>query len=163
MTKPGGVAGSVLGVVHGVGVSANGRGLLIVGASGSGKSALAIEMIALGAGLIVDDVVEIKVMNGVPHLAASGAAIAAVEARGVGLLRANLVAPAPLKLVIDLDETEGERLPQPRLWRAFGVEAPLLRRPPRLSPAALFLALRDGLVDPDVALATKAAANEAQA
>ena len=41
--------------VHGTTVARAGRAVLILGASGTGKSALALQMIALGARLVADD------------------------------------------------------------------------------------------------------------
>ena len=42
-------------IIHANGVSFDGKGLLILGASGAGKSSLTFEMIALGATLVSDD------------------------------------------------------------------------------------------------------------
>jgi len=41
--------------IHATTVAVNGRGVMIRGASGSGKSALALQMIAMGAELVSDD------------------------------------------------------------------------------------------------------------
>ena len=41
--------------LHGSAVALEGRGLLILGASGTGKSALALRMMAHGARLVADD------------------------------------------------------------------------------------------------------------
>jgi HPr kinase/phosphorylase len=51
--KDGPEAGAQL--VHGSVVSLAGRGMLILGASGSGKSALALRLIGRGAALVADD------------------------------------------------------------------------------------------------------------
>ena len=42
-------------ILHATCVAVDGRGLLILGPSGSGKSALALQLIALGAQLVADD------------------------------------------------------------------------------------------------------------
>lgn len=150
--------------IHGTAVSCGGRALLILGRSGAGKSALALDMIALGARLIADDLVALSVEDGAIVAGAPGAAPAEerlIEARGVGLLRAPASPPAPVALVLDLDQVEEDRLPLKRITRMMGVDAPLLRRPKRLSPAALIVALRHGApVDPDEALAPKATSNQ---
>ena len=46
--------------IHASAVALDGRALLIVGPSGSGKSALALRMMAHGATLVSDDLVEIR-------------------------------------------------------------------------------------------------------
>ena len=48
---------------HATCVDIKGSGVLIVGSSGSGKSGLAIGLIALGASLVADDQCEISVEN----------------------------------------------------------------------------------------------------
>jgi len=42
-------------VLHATAVAVGGRGLLILGRSGAGKSSLALQLIALGARLVADD------------------------------------------------------------------------------------------------------------
>ncbi len=46
--------------LHASAVAVDGRGCLITGASASGKSTLALEMIALGAELVADDRVDVR-------------------------------------------------------------------------------------------------------
>lgn len=144
--------------LHATAVSAAGpcgaAALLILGGSGAGKSMLAIELIALGANLISDDLVTLSVKGPRAQAAAPPTARPAIEARGVGLLPTPLAPAAPVGLVVDLDQEEETRLPPARLWRWRGASAPLLHRPPGLRPAALLLALRaGGPLDPDRDLA----------
>ena len=56
-------------IVHASAVSLGGRGVLILGRSGAGKSGLALRLIALGAQLVSDDRVVLE-----PHGAAGLAA-----------------------------------------------------------------------------------------
>ncbi|MEX2519781.1 MAG: serine kinase [Paracoccaceae bacterium] len=132
-------------LVQGTAVAYRGKGLLILGRPRTGKSALALEMIALGAGLIGDDLVRIDVEGGrlIAAPADRGDQVL-IEARGVGLLRLPSAGAAPLCLVLDLDEPETDRLPERRFWRRLGVETQLLRRPSPLSPAAILLACGAG-------------------
>lgn len=125
-------------ILHASAVAKDGAALLILGPSGSGKSSLALELIALGAGLIADDLVRIR--PGPVAAPVRPGSTQRIEARGVGLLRLPAAAPAPVRLALDLGVAETERLPPRRYWRG----APLLRRPERLSPAALILALASG-------------------
>lgn len=102
-------------ILHASTVSLCGCGILIEGKSGSGKSSLALSLMALGAELVADDRTQIRdggkagliasAPPGLPH---------AIEARGVGLLPATLRDEARLGLVIDMDQQETARLPEPR-------------------------------------------------
>ena len=51
-------------IVHASCVTVQGRGVLITGASGSGKSALALSLMALGADLVADDRVILSLDRG---------------------------------------------------------------------------------------------------
>lgn len=139
---------------HATAVAAGGRALLITGPSGSGKSALALEMMALGAALISDDQVLLArrgedVIASLPRQGAAGAGL--IEARGLGLIRAErLAGPTPVALIIDLETRETARLPRTRHTTLLGIRIRTLRRPEWLSAAALLLALGPGgLVEPD--------------
>ena len=91
-----------------------GRGVLILGASGAGKSALALALIGRGAALVADDRVELGPARGRRWSPARPSAIAGlIEARGVGLLRLPAVPEAPLALAVDLDRPPAARMPHP--------------------------------------------------
>lgn len=99
-------------IVHGSAVTFGGRGLLILGTSGAGKSGLALALIGRGARLVADDQVVIE-RRGAALVASAPAAIAGlIEARGLGLLRIEAVPEAPLVLAVDLDRPAAARLPQ---------------------------------------------------
>ena len=98
-------------LIHATTVSHQGRGLLICGPSGSGKSALALQMMALGADLVADDQTELT-RDGARLIARAPAALhGLIEARGVGILRATAVAQAEIVLVADLSQPAQGRLP----------------------------------------------------
>ena len=114
------------GVVHGTAVSAHRRALLIVGPAGSGKSSIALAMMALGAGLIADDrTLLCPVLGGAPRASAPQGLPPAIEALGLGLLIADLAAPAAVAAVVDLSHTETERMPPERRIRLLGYEIEL--------------------------------------
>jgi HPr kinase/phosphorylase len=133
-------------ILHGTCVAAGDRGLLILGPSGSGKSALAIRLIALGAVLVSDDRTQVAVEDGnlvasCPSPRISGL----IEARGLGLLRAPVQDRATLSLVADLGKTETDRLPPYRHVTILGVRVALVLQVQNDHfPDALMLYLRHG-------------------
>ena len=116
------------------GVAMGDRGLAIIGASGSGKSSLALEMMARGARLISDDGLW---LDGANRMHRPRTAPAMIEARGIGLLRVEPVAGAALIAVVDLDREEPDRLPPWRVTDAPGGPVALIRgrAHPCLGPA----------------------------
>lgn len=115
-------------VLHATCVVAHGNGVLIRGASGRGKSGLALQLMALGARLVADD--KVTVRQGETGLIASAppSIRGLIEARGIGLLNAETVAEATIDLVVDLDQTEPDRLPEMHLTEVLGQSLPLLYR-----------------------------------
>ena len=137
-------------IVHASCVAVAGQGLLITGRSGSGKSSLALEMIGLGAELVADDRVDLR-MEGEKVMARPPEAISGlIEARGIGLLRARPAGPVPLAFVLDLDVVETARLPDPRVIRVLRQSVPLLHsvEAPHFA-ASLVQLLKMGRVDPE--------------
>jgi HPr kinase/phosphorylase len=115
--------------LHASAVAFEDKAALITGPSGSGKSSLALELIALGARLVADDGVLLRLAPDGRVLARAPEAIRGlVEARGVGLLRADPVDDIALALVVDLSRTEKDRLPPERTTHLLGVALPLLHK-----------------------------------
>lgn len=126
-------------MLHASAVTLDGRGLLITGAAGAGKTTLALELIALGARLVADDRVRVRTdRDGVLWLAPPPNLAGLVEVRGFGLVRMVAAPEAPLALVADLDAAESERLPPRRSREILGIACPaiLCKGRPGL-PAAL--------------------------
>lgn len=117
--------------IHATAVALNGRGLLILGPSGAGKSSLALDLMALGAGLIADDRVALSRQGGRLIAACPPALAGRIEARGLGILRAHAAPPAPVVLAVDLGESETGRLPPCRHRVIAGVAVPLVLGPLR--------------------------------
>ena len=103
--------------------------MLIRGASGSGKSALALALLALGAGLIADDQVTLTRRGQAVIAGCPPALRGMIEARGIGILRTVPAAPTPLAAILDLDRTETDRLPPWRHVTVLGCSIPLIYRP----------------------------------
>lgn len=132
-------------ILHASCVALNGRGVVIHGASGSGKSGLALDLMALGAGLVADDRV-ILILRGQDIIATAPEPIAGlIEARGIGLLNAAPHGPVPVACVVDLNQIEAERMPPLRETILLGQSVPLLFKvdTPHF-PASLVQYLRAG-------------------
>jgi HPr kinase/phosphorylase len=122
--------------LHASAVAVDGRGCLITGRTASGKSTLALEMVALGAELVADDRVDVRRAGGTLMLSAPAPIAGMVEARGVGILRLPARPEAALALIVDLDEAERERLPE-RRRDLLGVSCALVLGRERAGLAAL--------------------------
>lgn len=107
-------------------IALQGRGVLIEGPSGAGKSSLALRLMALGAALVADDQVMITRRGAVLMVEAPFGLPNAIEARGIGLLHADMAGPVPLHVVVDLALAEPERLPPPRSITLLGCAIPLV-------------------------------------
>jgi hypothetical protein len=90
--------------LHASCVAIHGRAVLLTGASGSGKSDLALRLIDRGATLVGDDGIVVEARDG-RLLARAGPNIAGqIEVRGLGILTTPAIAEAPLALAIALDQ-----------------------------------------------------------
>jgi HPr kinase/phosphorylase len=138
-----GIGGSVL--VQATAVAIDGRAVLLRGPSGSGKSDLALRLIDAGACLVADDQSELLRCGDV-LLVRSPAPIAGLfEVRGLGILRLDALAEAPVGLVADLTAAERiDRMPPRRAATILGVALPLIEIAPFEASAAakLRMALR---------------------
>lgn len=122
--------------------------MLIRGASGSGKSGLALTLMALGAGLIADDRTILTRVGASLIAACPPSLLGMIEARGVGILRATPIAPAPVALVVDLDRTETQRLPEHLTTSYLGLSVPLLQKvESNHFPAAILQYLTSGKIE----------------
>ncbi len=120
-------------------VAFQGRGLLILGPSGSGKSALALQMMAYGATLVADDRTEVQNQSGSLIARCPEAIRGLIEARGIGLLNADTLPFVRLALAIDLGHADAARLPQSHYIPLLGVTLDLVRAQPSAHLAAALL------------------------
>ncbi|MBN2907146.1 MAG: HPr kinase/phosphatase C-terminal domain-containing protein [Rhodobacteraceae bacterium] len=137
-------------IVHASCVALNGRGVLILGASGAGKSGLALQLMGLGACLVADDRTVLMPTPDGPGLIASAPAaiVGRIEGRFVGLLHAPALPQAPVALAVDLDQPETDRLPPHRVARFLDRSVPLLHRVDQpYFPAAILQHLIHGRSD----------------
>jgi HPr kinase/phosphorylase len=119
-----------------------GRGLIILGPSGSGKSSLALQLIGLGARLVADDRTVVTGDGDAVLLTCPPTIRGWIEARGVGLLHVDPVRRAFLHLAVDLAQTEEDRLPPRRDIVILGRKVRLVHGPvtPHF-PVSLLLSL----------------------
>lgn len=114
--------------IHATCVAIGGRGLLIIGPSGSGKSALALQLLALDAALISDD--QTLLTKSTAGLTASAPAPIAglIEARGIGILSVAHTPSVPVHLVVDMGQVETKRLPDAHVKTVLDVSLPCLHK-----------------------------------
>ncbi|MFH5773933.1 HPr kinase/phosphorylase [Paracoccus sp. NGMCC 1.201697] len=113
-------------ILHASSVEVSGRGLLILGASGSGKSSLALSLMALGGVLVADDRTRVCLQQGRLIADCPEAIRGRIEARGVGILAADYAGAVELTLAVDMGRAEPERLPPRRHLAVLGVDLPLV-------------------------------------
>lgn len=132
-------------LLHATAVAIDGRAVLLRGPSGSGKSDLALRLIEAGARLVADDQSELSRRGGVLLVRAPATIAGLFEVRGLGILRFDALAEAPVGLIADLVAADRiERLPPRRAEAILGVAVPLIGIAPFEASAAakLHLALR---------------------
>lgn len=110
---------------HATCVAWQGRGILIMGAAGTGKSSLALRLIDRGAMLVADDYALLK--RGPEGLVATppGQIAGLIEVRGLGIFSLPYRRRATVALAVRLG-AEDERLPEPKEWEMLGVSVPLI-------------------------------------
>jgi len=125
--------------IHASCVAAGFGSVLIRGGAGSGKSALALSLMALGGRLVADDRTIVELSDGWPRASAPGAIRGLIESRGVGLLATVPQLRAWVTLVVDLDRAETDRLPSCRQTEILGRMVPLLLKVecPQFAPVIL--------------------------
>ena len=112
--------------VHASCVAIAGRGVLIAGRSGSGKSDLALRLIDRGAVLVSDDYTLVAYAGGQLLGSAPGTIAGKIEVRGVGLVELDAVSNVPICLLVDLDRVP-DRLPEgDERTRLAGVDLPTI-------------------------------------
>lgn len=132
-------------LVHASTVAADGRGVLILGPSGSGKSALALQLMAYGCDLVADDQTLVTARDGVLTATCPPTTRGLIEARGFGLLQAPPCDRCQIVLAVDLGQTNGDRLPLPRRLTLLGCDVDLAFGPVTAHfPAAVLHYLRHG-------------------
>jgi serine kinase of HPr protein (carbohydrate metabolism regulator) len=135
--------------IHASAVLVGARALLIRGASGCGKSALAYALIRAAetpfARLVGDDRVHVEAANGRVLVRPADTLKGLIEIRGLGIRRLPFEPVAVVGLVVDLGAADAERLPAPEsaVAEVAGVPLPRLAVAPGMDPIRLvYAALR---------------------
>ena len=122
--------------IHAGAVAIGGRAVLIAGASGSGKSDLALRLIDRGARLVSDDYTLIEAKDGRLLACAPERIAGRMEVRGVGIVEMEALSDVPVCLLVDLDAGP-VRLPEPRTRSFLGIAVPAVALAPLEASAAI--------------------------
>jgi len=106
--------------LHATAVAIDGRAVVLEGASGTGKSDLALRLIDRGATLISDDRTLLIRQGDALIVRSPGAMRGSIEVRGLGIVTVPQVDDVPLALMVRLGG-EPQRLPERRQRRIAGV------------------------------------------
>lgn len=131
--------------VHATCVALDGKGVLLRGEPGSGKSDLALRLIDDGWDLVADDYTELEDDDGVLRAAPPATIQGLLEVRGIGIVRLDHATLAQVVAVFDLKPLcDIERLPEPKATALCGLDVPLyaLHCHDASAPAKIRLALK---------------------
>jgi HPr kinase/phosphorylase len=127
--------------VHGTAIAVGVQGFLFLGRSGSGKSGLALQMMALGATLIADDQVILESKDNQISMRSPETLLGQIEARNLGILKVQTLPSVCLAHVVDLDAETTERMPEFKYCEVLGVRFDLIngRNIPNLASSLIIL------------------------
>lgn len=116
--------------IHANAISLLGKGILILGASGSGKSDISLRLICShNAVLIADDRTVIQAVNGVLKASCPKNIKGLLEVRGVGICKIPHKESETISLVVELvDSPEKiDRLPEKRTIELLNIQIPSIK------------------------------------
>ena len=118
-------------IVHATAIEIDGKGVLLRGPSGSGKSDLALRLMEAGGVLIGDDRIALSVRDGFVVARVPETIAGKLEIRGLGIVQLPYQAETRVTLVASLVERgEVERLPQKRMVELVGQMVPAIQLNP---------------------------------
>lgn len=119
-------------------VASGGRGVIIDGPSGSGKSSLALALIDRGARLVGDDGLALAALDGKLIASPAPATAGLIEVRNLGVVSMPFTSEVPIALMLLLDPDAPRFIDEAEMREVLGVNIPLVR----LWPESPVLALR---------------------
>ncbi len=123
--------------LHATTVSIDGRAVMLCGASGSGKSDLALRLIDRGAILVSDDYTIARRMEGRLFATPPQTIAGKLEVRGIGILPMAHASDVPIALIVDLFD-QVDRMPAEPMTRATaGIEIPVMKIAPTEASAPI--------------------------
>lgn len=122
--------------LHATCVAIAGRAILIEGASGSGKSDLALRLIDRGALLVSDDYTEVRRTDGFVSATAPPTIAGKIEVHGLGIVAMPHLQTAPVALVVRLT-SDVARMPESGRRRIAGLDIARLDLLPHEASAPL--------------------------
>lgn len=102
-------------------VSSGWKGVLLTGPSGSGKSDLALRLIARGWRLVSDDYSHVWASGGRLYATAPDTIAGQMEIRGLGIMALPHRSLTPVQLVVTCQQQTVERLPEPSTIELTGL------------------------------------------
>ena len=111
------------------------RGVMILGASGAGKSDLGLRLIGRGGRLVSDDYTHVWASNGALYARAPVAIAGRIEVRGLGIVTAATRPLVRAALAVVCTHEPVERLPEAQSRAFCGVDLPFLTLDPRPASA----------------------------
>jgi hypothetical protein len=108
--------------IHACCVAIDGRGVLIAGPSGSGKSDLTLRLIDAGAALVSDDYTIVSARKGLLHATPPDRIAGRIEVRGIGIVERPFVQDVPVALWVEAGTPD--RLPAPAIRSIAGITLP---------------------------------------
>ena len=131
-------------MVHATTVAKDGRGVVIAGRSGSGKSDLALRLIDRGFVLVSDDQTMISKSGERLIATAPGTIRGKIEVRGIGILEMPNAESAAVSLWVELTN-EIKRLPDAEKHMILGIDVPQISLDAMTASAPIKVELALGL------------------
>ncbi len=123
-------------LVHATCISLFGRGILLRGPSGVGKSDLALRLIDAGGLLVADDQTRLTAEEGRLTATAPPVLSGQMEVRGMGIIGQVALISVAVALVVDLQAADDiERMPEEVHAELLGVQVPLVTLDPKAASA----------------------------